>query len=97
MDLSFMHQQRRSATGRRPTFGTGPVDLGVLFAASAAEQAVTPTARMMAGEWRGGATDPILVLARLMAPRGARPGDVAVLRGCFNASVARTLTVGQTG
>jgi hypothetical protein len=73
------------------------VDLGVLFAASAAQQAVTPTARMMAGEWRGGAVDRILVLACLMAPRNPRPRDIAVLAGCFNAPVARTLTVGQTG
>ncbi len=95
MDLGFMHQHRRVLSGRRPAFGSGPVDLDVLFAASAAEQAVTPTARMMAGEWRGGAVDPILVLARLMAPRGARTSDVAILGGCFNAPVAGILRWGK--
>ncbi|MDX3909882.1 MAG: hypothetical protein QHC67_08690 [Sphingobium sp.] len=85
------------ATGALPPGAMWAADLPVLLAASAAQQAASPTARRMASFLRGQERedDQIHVLSQMFGPRTGSVIDAACLAGSFNPMVARHLTVGQ--
>jgi len=85
------------ATGALPSDAVWTADLPVLLAASAAQQAASPTARRMASFLRGQERqdDTIHVLAQMFGPRTGSVIDAACLAGSFNPLLARHLTVGR--
>lgn len=100
MDLSFSRMLALKATGALPPGAVWTADLPVLLAASAAQQAGSPTARRMASFLRGQERqdDKIHVLAEIFGANttiGTRSViDATCLAGSFNPLVAQNLTVG---
>lgn len=101
MDLSFSRMLALKATGALPPGAVWTADLAVLLAASAAQQAASPTAQRMASFLRGQdrEDDQVQVLARLFGIKaGQNMGgviDAACLVGSFHPLLAQKLTVGK--
>lgn len=97
MDLSFQFVQKQ--WGGTPVLLTRAKtpDLGVLLAAAAAQQAVTPTARFVATALQGPdqSQDMVQTLAQVFAPRKREAVDSGQLGGSFNPVIAEHLHEGQ--
>lgn len=85
------------ATGALPVDAVWTAELPVLLAASAAQQAASPTARRLTSYLRGQGmeNDPIHVLAQMFGPSRGGVIDAACLCGSFHPAVAGRLTVGK--
>lgn len=98
MDLSFSRMLALKASGALPPESVWMADLPVLLAASAAQQAASPTAQKMASFLRGqaGKDDRVDVLAAMFGV-GANRGviDATCLAGSFNPVIARQYNVGR--
>ncbi len=98
MDLSFSRMLALKASGALPPGSVWTADLPVLLAASAAQQAASPTAQKMASYLRGrdGKDDRVDVLAAMFGA-GSNRGviDATCLAGSFNPVVAKQQMVGR--
>ena len=85
------------ASGASAPASVWTADLSVLLAASAAQQAASPTAQRLASFLRGqdGKDDKVDVLAALFAAGTRGVIDTTCLAGSFNPVVARQQVVGQ--
>ena len=98
MDLSFLRTGGLTPANARPLSRVRVPVWPFLRAASAAEQAASPTAKAVAGVLRGqdGSEDWIQELAGLFAPRSDGLIGAVRLAGSFNPLIARRLA-GEQG
>lgn len=96
MDLSFLRNGIKPG-GVKPAGRPRVPAWPFLWAASAAAQASSPTAKAVANVLRGQdmAEDWIQELAGIFAPRSGGVIEAERLSGCFNPLVANRLEVGQ--
>ncbi len=97
MDLSFLRAGGLKTAYARPVTRPYAPVWPLLRAASAAEQAASPTAKAVAGVLRGQEKreDWIQELAEIFAPRSNGMIDAARPTGSFNPLIAEHLRVGQ--
>lgn len=97
MDLSFSRIAAPKGPAALPADAVRPAELSVLLAASAAEQAASPTGQCMISFLRGQdrEDDKVHVLARIFGSGTVGVIDAHCLAGSFNPQVAKQLTVGQ--
>lgn len=97
MDLSFSRIAAPKGSAALPADAVRPVELSVLLAASAAQQAASPTGQCMISFLRGQdrEDDRVHVLARIFGARTMGAIDANCLAGSFNPRVAKELMVGQ--